>query len=68
MQMIPVNSSNLRAVGYNPATQELTIEFYSGVYTYSGVPQQIFDGLLSASSKGSYHHQHIKQYPYRRGF
>ena len=68
MNLIPVSSSNLVAAGYNPTLQELTIQFHSGVYTYTGVPQYIFDGLMSASSKGSYHHQNIKKYPFRHGF
>jgi len=68
MEMIPVSSSNLVAVGYNPSLKELTIQFHSGVYTYLGVPQQIYDGLMSASSKGSYHHQNIKRFSFRRGY
>lgn len=67
MDMIPVSSSNLVAVGYNPSLKELTIQFHGGVYTYLGVPQQIYDGLMSASSKGSYHHRNIKRFPFRRG-
>lgn len=68
--MIPVNSSNLAAVGYNTNSQELTIRFHSGgVYTYLGVPQNIHSGLISAASKGRYHHQFIKNsYPHRRSF
>lgn len=68
MNMIPVSSSNLVAAGYDPSSKELTIQFHSGVYTYLGVPQQIYDGLMSASSKGSYHHQNIKRFPFRRGY
>lgn len=69
MNMIPVSSSNLVAVGYNPINQDLTIQFGSGVYTYLGVPQSIHAGLMNASSKGGYHHQYIKnRYPFRRGY
>lgn len=66
--MIPVRSSNLRAVDYNPLTLTLTIQFHSGrIYEYYGVPQNIFDALLAASSKGKFHHRHIKNsYRYRR--
>jgi hypothetical protein len=60
--MIAVRSSNLRAVDYNPLTLTLTIQFRGGrVYEYYNVPQNIFDGLLAASSKGKYHHRHIKE-------
>ena len=65
--MIDVNSSNLRAVGYNPQTGTLTIQFRNNrIYEYFNVPQHIFDGLLTAPSKGRYHHKYIKRYPYRR--
>lgn len=63
-----VNSSNLKSVGYDSTTQILEIEFHhGGVYQYSGVSHAVFDGLLSAGSKGTYFHSHIKgRYPYRR--
>lgn len=66
--MMPVRSSNLRAVDYSPLTQTLTIQFHGGrVYEYYGVPQSIFDGLLAAESKGRFHHIHIRySYRYRR--
>lgn len=63
-----VTSSNLRAVGYDPITRTLEIEFQDGaVYQYDGVPPDVHAGLMQASSHGSYHHRHIKnRYPYRR--
>lgn len=68
MNMIPVSSSNLVAIGYDSSTSELTIQFNSGVYTYSGVPEFEYQNLLNAPSKGSYHHTHIKRYPFRHGY
>lgn len=64
----PVSSSNLRSVGYDPATQTLEIEFNSdAVYRYDGVPPAVHAGLMGASSHGSYFNQHIKgRYGYRR--
>lgn len=59
MNMIPVNSSNLSKVGYSNGT--LYIEFNSGsLYSYSNVPEHIYNSLLSASSKGKYFHAYIK--------
>lgn len=60
MQMIPVSSSNLVSVGYDESSMILRVQFNSGVYDYFGVPKNIFEGLLSASSKGKYHHAYIK--------
>jgi len=65
----PVTSSNLRSVGYDPATQTLEIEFLkSGVYQYAGVPRSVYEGLMEANSHGSYFDQFVKKagYSYRR--
>ena len=61
MNRQPVSSSNLRSVGYDILTNTLEIEFHSGgIYQYYGVPQNIYNGLMSASSHGGYFHQYIK--------
>lgn len=61
MNRIPVHSTNIRAIGYELETQTLEVEFYSGgIYKYSGVPESIFQGLMQATSKGSYFHDHIR--------
>jgi hypothetical protein len=57
MQMIPVESSNLKEYGYDPETKTLRIRFlknFNFVYEYADVPQEIVDGLAKAESKGSY--------------
>lgn len=66
--MIIVNSSNLNAIDYNIESQTLTIEFHNGrTYIYYNVPQQVFEELRNAPSKGKYHHQYIKNnYQYKR--
>lgn len=68
LNRIHVVSSNLVSVGYDPNTMTLEIEFHDGgVYQYSNVPQSIYDGLMSAPSKGSYHHRYIREsYHYKR--
>lgn len=66
MNMIPVSSSNIASIGYENAT--LYVAFNrGGLYAYSGVPESIYHGLMSASSHGSYLASHVKGiYPYRR--
>lgn len=66
--MNKVNSSNLDSVDYNHLTETLTIQFLSGhVYEYYNVPKFIYEGLMSAPSKGKYHHRYIKNsYNYHR--
>ena len=67
MQMISVISSNVVAVGYKDQNKELFVTFKNGSYVYTEVPKSEFEGLLKASSKGKYIHQHIKgYYPYSR--
>jgi KTSC domain len=68
MQRISVASSNLASVGYDPITQTLEIEFHNGgVYQYFGVPTEVYEGLVSAGSKGGYHAAYIRDsYSYSR--
>jgi len=42
------------------------LEFRSGaIYRHRGVPEQVFEELLSAESKGRYFNQHIRnRFPY----
>ncbi|KQC13901.1 MAG: KTSC domain containing protein [Desulfuromonas sp. SDB] len=55
MEMIQVKSSNLAAVGYDPNSAVLKVEFLNcRIYEYYDVPQYIFDELLAADSKGKY--------------
>ena len=61
MQMISVNSSAISAVGYDPHSKIMSITFKQGsTYDFCGVPQHIFDGLISANSVGSYYNSHIR--------
>lgn len=62
MERVPVESSNLVSVGYEPEAAILEIEFHSGgIYQYFAVPQEIYDGLMNAASKGSYLDHNIKK-------
>ena len=57
--LIPVGSSAIAAVGYDGYT--LTVEFRNGrIYDHPGVPHEVFEGLMQASSKGAYYNQHIR--------
>lgn len=67
MNMVPVTSSNLVAVGYDESSKDLVIRFNSGTYVYYGVPTYVYTELLNAPSKGSYHHLNIKnKYPFKK--
>lgn len=64
----PVASSSIRSVGYDRDESVLEIEFQSGgIYRYADVASETYEGLLAASSHGSYFHENIRgQYDYRR--
>lgn len=63
-----VASSNIRAIGYDPHTQTLEVEFHSGsVYQYYGVPDHMHEQIMEAPSKGKFLNSYIKNsYPYSR--
>lgn len=61
MQRISVVSRDLKSIGYDEAANVLEIEFNSGsIYNYFSVPQQIYNELMEAPSKGKYFHAYIR--------
>lgn len=61
MDMIRVSSSAIIAIGYDPSTRRMKIQFVEGhTYDFCGVPESVFSGLLRASSKGTYYNDHIR--------
>jgi hypothetical protein len=61
MERIPVSSSNIRSIGYEPEISTLEVEFNTGsVYQYHGVSQEAFDSLMQAESKGIYFNANIR--------
>ena len=67
-EMKPVQSSNVESVGYDVDSQTVYVKFLDGkMYTYKGVPEPDYLGLLSAPSVGSYLHRNFRNvYPYER--
>lgn len=69
MERIPVSSSNLASVGYDLDSAVLEVEFnHGGVYQYTGVPEDVYLGLMNAGSHGKYFDQYVKKarYPYTK--
>ncbi len=62
MKREEVESSNIRSIGYDPASQVLEVEFNYGhlVYQYKGVPAEIYEQLMAAESKGKFLNSAIK--------
>jgi KTSC domain len=61
MKRMPVTSSTVATVGYDPNSMTLEIEFTSSsVYQYFDVPEVEYRNLISAESIGEYFSQNIK--------
>lgn len=61
MRLEPVQSSNVRAVGYDAPTQTMHVAFHGGrTYEYTGVSPEEHRSLVGADSIGSHFHHHIK--------
>ena len=58
---IPVRSTNIASVAYDPEQHHLQVKFHSGnTYNYFGVAPQVNDALMSATSKGEFFDKQIK--------
>jgi hypothetical protein len=61
MTMEPVESGAIKALGYDPETQTLHVEFKNGGrYEYSGVPAHKHAALMDSDSKGQHFMRHIR--------
>lgn len=68
MKRLPVSSSTLASVGYDATTGVLEVRFHhGGIYQYLDVPADVYAGLMSADSLGSYLARVVKpNYAFRR--
>jgi len=68
VERIPVVSSNIASIGYDPESLILEVEFLNGsVYQYFDVPQQVYIDFINAESKGRFLWQYIRDvYEYTR--
>ena len=69
MERKAVTSSAIASIGYEESSWTLEIEFRAGtIYQYANVPENVYQGLVAASSKGLYFDQHVRDagYPYTR--
>jgi hypothetical protein len=58
-ELILVNSSAIRAVGYDGHT--LTVEFHSDrIYDHPGVPYSVYAAFMHASSLCTFYNQQIR--------
>lgn len=61
MQMQPVESSQIEAIGHDPESNTLRVRFKSGgEYEYADVPAEAHQALMAAPSVGSHFHKHVR--------
>ncbi len=62
MERRKISSSQIRSVGYDPASQTLEVELSSGaVYQYTRVSAEVHRRFLSAPSPGSWFRDNIEE-------
>jgi hypothetical protein len=61
MILTTVSSNAIHAIGYDKDAQLMEIIFNNGgIYCYSEVPQQVFEGFLQSRSKGEFFQTRIR--------
>lgn len=67
MERVPVYSSCIASIGYDPKTRELEVEFLEDgeVYRYTDVPPEEYAAFMAADSKGTYLNEVFKPKGYR---
>jgi hypothetical protein len=62
MHFTPIESTALRTVAYDAATQHLEVEFRDrSAYRFIGVPAELHAALLTSSSKGGFFNRRIRR-------
>lgn len=67
--MQDVKSSQIRQIGYDPATKTLAVTFNHGAgahYHYPDVSEEDYQKFLKAESLGSHFGKHIKALPFTK--
>jgi len=61
-ETVPLHSTLLATASYQDEAALLFLEFRDGaIYCYRDVPQEVYEGLLTAPSKGVYFNRQIRR-------
>lgn len=69
IELHPVESNQVGAIGYDEATQTLAVQFKRGaraIYHYPDVTRETFEAFKGAESIGTFFGQHIKALPFEK--
>jgi hypothetical protein len=55
------NSTAIARASFNLETRQMDVQFVSGqMYSYDGVPPEVFESFITASSPGRFYQQNVK--------
>ena len=57
MKMVSVESSHIKAIGYDEATQVMRVEYSYATYDYKDVSKEVYEQIMNADSKGRAMHE-----------
>lgn len=61
MKLTPINSSMIKAAGYDAEREAMQVQFKNGqIFEYAGVTAEEHQGAIDAKSFGAYFAKHIK--------
>lgn len=69
IDLLPVESSQVRAVGYDKESRTLAVAFNHGkgaIYHYPDVSPETYEAFVNAESIGSFFGKHIKPLPFKK--
>ncbi len=67
--LAPVESKRVGAIGYDPTTKTLAVQFKAGaraIYHYPGVEPETFEEFKAAKSLGTYFGQNLQKLPFEK--
>lgn len=69
IELNPVESNQVKAIGYDPETHTLAVTFTRGagaIYHYPEVAEEIYQGFVGAESIGKFFGKHIQGLPFTK--
>lgn len=69
MELIPVQSTHLAQIGYDPDAMTMQIMFKNGsLYAYSNIDPETYSAMMNSGDVGRYFTEIIKPQRYRYSF
>lgn len=66
MEMIKVESSHIKAIGYDEEKKVMRVEYSQATYEYYDIPKTVYEQVMNADSKGRSLRESVVGYKYKR--